>query len=70
MENSPVSKDAMKVKKVSKPVPKVVTLQIEKVILKQSSQGFEIHVPQGFSGTQLARFIEKHKQLIETFRTA
>ena len=68
MENQKVEK----VKKVSakKIEPKIVTLTIGRVILKKDKFGLTYYIPQAFTGTQLVKFIEDNKGLIEAFRNA
>jgi len=70
MENNAVSSKDMKVKKVRKSEPKVVTLQIGRVTLVHDKKGLTYHVPQAMTGAELARFIEKNRSLIEAFRKA
>jgi len=70
MKNQEIEK-VEKVRKISKKVePKVLTLQIGKVILTHDKKGLTYHVPQGMSGAQLTRFITTHRGLIEAFRTS
>ena len=71
MKNQNVNPEAMKVRKVAKKVePKVLVLEIGKVKIVKDKSGLTYHVPQAFSGTQLARFIESNRAVIEAFRNA